>query len=133
MKCILSAVLVLSLGSIVGFAQTTLPAQSRNPAVVQHQRHAHNPHKAAMRMGKKLGLTEEQTSRLEPILSDRQQKVQALRANSSLTDAEREQQMKTIQQTARMQMSNVLSPDQMKQLKQMHREKKQQGGAPTGV
>ena len=71
-------------------------------------------------MGQELGLSPDQTAKLEPIIADRQQKVQALRADTSLTDAQRRQQIKTVHKAERMQLSNVLTPDQMRQMKAMH-------------
>ena len=131
MKRLLSlTALALAIGSSAAFAQVSAP-NAPTPAPVQ--RHAHNPHKAAMRIGQQLGLSPDQTAKLEPILADRQQKVQALRADTSLTDSQRKQQMKTIHQTERMQLSNVLTPDQMKQLKAMRHDHARTSGGPTGV
>ena len=118
MKRLLSlAALVLAVSSSSAFAQMSAP-DTAPPAQVQ--RHARNPHKAAMRISQQLGLTPDQTAKLEPIIADRQQKVQALRADTSLTDAQRKQQIKTVHKAERMQLSNVLTPDQMRQMKAMH-------------
>lgn len=131
MKRFLSiAALALAVSSSAAFAQMSAPD---NTAPAQVQRHAPNPHRAAMRMGQELGLSPDQTAKLEPILADRQQKVQALRADTSLTDVQRKRQMKTIHQTAKMQLSNVLTPDQMKQMKAMRHNKDKAPGAPAGV
>ncbi len=133
MKRILSvAALALSLAGCAAFAQMSAPVSNDAPTVQQQGPNRPNPHKAAVRIGKELGLSDDQTAKLEPILADRQQKVQALRANTSLTDAQRKQGMKTIQQTARMQLSQVLSPDQMKQLHKMRQQEKQ-GNGPLGA
>ena len=129
-RCLSIAALVFALGTSIAFAQMSAPDTT---APAQVRRHAPNPHKAAMRMGQQLGLSADQTAKLEPILADRQQKVQALRADTSLTDAQRKQQMKTIHQTARLQLSNVLTPDQMKGMKAMHHAHGKTVGAPAGV
>ena len=131
MKRFLSlAALAVVVSSSAAFAQMPAP-DSNTPA--QAQRHAPDPHRAAMRMSQQLGLSPDQTARLEPILADRQQKLQALRADTSLTDAQRKHQMKTIHQTERMQLSNVLTPDQMKQMKAMRHNREKAAGAPAGV
>jgi protein CpxP len=131
MKRLLSVTaLLLAFGSTAAFAQMSAP-DSAAPAQVQ--RHAPNPHKAAMRISQQLGLSPDQTAKLEPILADRQAKVQALRADTSLTDAQRKHHMKTIHQTERMQLSNVLTPDQMKQMKAMRRNQEKMAAPPTGV
>ena len=120
-----AAVLALTLSvAAPAFAQQTAP-------MVQHAGE-HNPHKAAMKMGRELGLSPDQTTRLEPILAERRSRMQALLADTSLTEAQRKQQRRTIAQSTRMEMRNVLSPDQMKQLKQMRREKaREKAGAPA--
>ena len=113
--------MIFAIGSSTAFAQA--PALDTAPTA-QVQTHTGNPHKAATRIGRQLGLTPDQTAKLEPILADRKQKIEALRENTSLTDAQRKQQLKTIHQTARMQLGGVLTPDQMKQMKAMqHRHK----------
>ena len=142
-NAILSAALVLTFAAPAAFAQA-MPSQDpaqqnqvqQNPAQQDGSQHRMpDPHRAAMRIGRQLNLTPDQTARLEPILADRQQKVQALRANTSLTDDQRRAQMRTILQGTRLQMANILSPDQMKQLKELRRHGGQQEGAdaPQGV
>ena len=131
MKYLLSiAALALAVASSPAFAQMSAPDST---ATAQIQRHEPNPHKAAMRISQQLGLSPDQTAKLEPILADRQQKVQAVRADTSLTDAQRKHQLKTIHQTERMQLSNVLTPDQMKQVKAMRHNRGKTPAAPTGV
>ena len=131
MKHLLS-VAVLTVALTSSFALAQVPA-NESPAAAQMQRHAPNPHKAAMRISRQLGLSPDQTAKLEPILADRQQKVQALRADTSLTDVQRKHQMKAIHQTERMQLSNVLTPDQMKQMRAMRHNHGKTAAAPAGV
>jgi periplasmic protein CpxP/Spy len=126
------AALALSLAGSAAFAQ--MPAQN-DPAqqnTIQSQAKARNPHKAAMRISRQLNLSPDQTAKIEPILADRQQKVADLRSNTTLTDQQRKKQMHVISASARLQMANVLTPDQMKQLKSI-RKKQMQGTAPMGA
>ena len=124
------AALALAVSSSAAFAQMSAPGSI---APAQVQRHEPNPHKAAMRISQKLGLSPDQTAKLEPILVDRQQKVQAVRADTSLTDAQRKHQLKIIHQTEHMQLSNVLTPDQMKQMTAMRHNRGKTAAAPAGV
>ena len=71
-------------------------------------------------ISRKLGLTPDQTSRIEPILATRDQQMQAVWQNGQLTPQDRHQQMHAINQQSEQQLSGVLSPDQMAQLKAMH-------------
>ena len=122
--------LLFAVSLSAAFAQVSAPVTAP-PAQVQ--RHVPNPHKAAARMGQELGLSPDQTAKVEPIIADRQAKVQALRADTTLTDAQRKAQMKTIHQTERMQLSNVLTPDQMKQMKALRHNRGKTASAPAGV
>lgn len=119
-RTILSAALFVSFAVPAVFAQTS----AASPASVQAQHHAANPHKAAMKMGRKLGLSRDQTAKLEPILAQRREKMQALKSDTSLTPDQKQAQRKAIQQDTRTQMGTVLTPEQMTALKQMHHERK---------
>ena len=83
--------LVLPLAGSVAFGQApaaTDPAmqnQLQNQGGATPAHHVPDPHKMALRMGRELNLSADQTAKLEPILAERQQKVQALRADTTLT------------------------------------------------
>ena len=120
--------LALSLSFGAAFAQQTAPATPDAAAPSQtapaqeagHHRHSPNPQKQAARLSKELNLTPDQTAKIEPILASRDQEQQALWQNQQLTPQDRHQQMRSINEQSEQQMSSVLSPDQMAQLKAMH-------------
>ena len=119
---ILPVSLALSLSCGAAFAQGTDPAQTPQqqvPATQGYHHHNPNPRKQAEFLTKKLNLTPDQTAKIEPILAQRDQQMQALRQNQQLAPQDRHQQMRSINQTAEQQMAGVLSPDQMAQLKAM--------------
>jgi Spy/CpxP family protein refolding chaperone len=125
------AAFVLAVSTISAGATSTL-AQPASEAPMAKHAGKHNPHKAALKISHELGLSPDQTAKLEPILADRSTKMQALSTDTSLTEAQRRQQRHAIAQNTRLQMGTVLSPDQMKQLKQMHRERAhEKAGAPA--
>ncbi|SEC49596.1 hypothetical protein [Terriglobus roseus] len=125
------AALVLAV-STLSVTATSAFAQQANEAPMAKHAGKHDPHKAAQKISQQLGLSPDQTAKLEPILADRRSKMEALSADTTLTEAQRKQQRRTIAQSTRMQMSNILTPDQMKQLKQMHHEKsREKAGAPA--
>lgn len=128
-RILIHSTLALTLATSAAFAQqaTPAPADPQNNTAAQpagphgHHHHAFDAHKAAQHMSKKLGLTEDQTAKLEPILNDRQQKISALRGDTSLTQDQRREQMRAIHKDMRTQLSSVLTPDQMQQLRSMRR------------
>ncbi len=121
-RLILPVSLALSLCCGAAFAQQTEPAQTpqqQAPAAegYHHHHHAPNPQRQAQLLTEKLNLTPDQTAKVEPILAQRDQQMQALWQNQQLTPEDRHQQKRAINQQAKQQMAGVLSPDQMAQLK----------------
>ncbi len=91
--------------------------------------HAANPHKQAMRLAKELNLTPDQTAKVEPILADRDQKIAALRANTAIGPMVAQAQMRAIQKSTREQLSGVLTPAQMQQMKALQQSRGGKGQA----
>jgi hypothetical protein len=131
-RIILNSALAVTLAATAAFAQqsTQQPAQPSGDAAAQqptgqyghHGRHGNgkmDPQKAAAHLSKRLNLSADQTAKLEPILADQQQKMAALRSNTSLTQDQRREQARAIFKDTHTQLSSVLTPDQMQQLKSM--------------
>jgi protein CpxP len=116
-QTLLSAALLLSFSSGLALAQE--PATTPAPTAQYHRHHAPDPQRQAAFLSKKLNLSSDQTAKLEPILADRNQKIAALKSNTSLTPEDRKQQMRTIHQDTKQLLSSVLTPDQLQQLKSM--------------
>ena len=91
----------------------------QNPPQSRWSGHPADPHRQALRLGKELNLSPDQTARLEPIFAERDQKVQALRSDTTLTRETMRQQMQAIQQNTRQELSGVLTPEQLSQLESM--------------
>jgi Spy/CpxP family protein refolding chaperone len=127
-QIVLTSALLLSFAGTAAFAQTAAP---QTQATHKHHHRAHDPHKTALKMGKKLGLSQDQTAKLEPILAERQQKMKALRTDTSLTADQKKDQRRQIQESTRTEMSGVLTPEQMQQLHAMRQGHRH--GAKTGA
>lgn len=137
-RLIFTAALSLSLAGPVAFsaiAQQTAPpppADTQGPPAGRMHR-PRDPHRQAEMLSKHLNLTPDQTSRLEPILADRQSRMDALRSNTSLDQKARHEQMRSIQEDTQTKMAGVLTPDQLQQLKQMRGGMGRHGrGGPNG-
>ena len=138
-RTLLTSALAITLAATAAIAQQTTQQPSGDAATQQptgqysHHHRGHgkmDPHKAAQHVGKKLGLSDDQTAKLEPIFADSQQKMSALRANTSLTPDQRREQMKAIHTDTQSQLSTVLTPDQMQQLHSMRRGRRGKGQQP---
>ena len=135
-RLILTTSLAFALGCGAAFAQTADPQQApaaptsngaQDGSAMHHGHHRPNPQRQAEMISRKLNLTSDQTSKIEPILASRDQQMEALQSNTQLAPADRHAQMKAINQGAEQQMSGILSPDQMAQLKEMHRHRMHHG------
>jgi Spy/CpxP family protein refolding chaperone len=122
-RLLLSTSLALALSSSLVLAQQ--PDTTPTPAVNSH--YAHNPQREAARLSKKLNLSSDQTAKIEPILADRDQKIAALKSDTTITPMIAEKQMHTIRQQTRQQLASILTPDQLQQMKSL----RHGHGAPT--
>jgi Spy/CpxP family protein refolding chaperone len=116
MNRILSTALLFALAGGIAVAQAPAP---QSPAPSAHKHHDRDPHRAAMKLSKRLNLTPDQTAKVEPIIADRQQKISALKANTQLTPEDRKKQIHAIHQETEQQLAGILTPDQLQQLKSM--------------
>ena len=116
-RVLLSTSLALALSGSLAFAQQQDAAPT--PAAKHH--HSHNPQREAAKLSKKLNLSPDQTAKLEPILADRDNKIAALKNDTTISPVVMKQQMRAIHQQTRQQLATVLTPDQLQQLKSHHR------------
>lgn len=83
-------------------------------------------------MSKKLNLSADQTAKLEPIMADRQQKMKALHADTSLSADQKKAQRKQIMQDSQTQLASVLTPEQLQQMKSARKgNHHRRGGTPA--
>jgi periplasmic protein CpxP/Spy len=134
-RLFLTSSLALALTGTLALAQSTSTPPDTTQGYHRHH-HAPNPQRVAQRMGERLGLSADQTAKLEPIFADSQQKMAALRADTSLSPEQRHQQFRTIHESVKTQLATVLTAQQMQELQQMrhgrgHGWGKQQGSTST--
>jgi periplasmic protein CpxP/Spy len=90
----------------------TTPSTSQAPA----QADAENP----------LNLTEEQKTKLRPILMDERQQMEAVRNDSSLSPEQKMAKAQQIREAAGPKIKAVLTPEQLKKLSEMQQKGQQQ-------
>jgi len=83
---------------------------------------------------KQLNLTDDQTTKLKPILTSQMQDMQALRSDTSLTPQQKRAKMMEIHQKYSPQVNAILTPEQQAKWKSMRREmmEKHKGGGDMG-
>jgi protein CpxP len=118
-RLLLSTSLALALSGTLVFAQQAAPPAPA-PTAPAAKHHAHNPQRETARLTKKLNLTSDQSAKLEPILADRDQKIAALKSDTTISPMIAQKQMHAIHQQTRQQLATVLTPDQLQQMKSLH-------------
>jgi protein CpxP len=138
----------LALGSIlmVGFSGSVLLAQDQSappaasaqapaPSSAQPPVHVPNPRHQAKKMAKELGLSPDQKSQIEPILADRDQQMQSVRADTTLSPKDRHAKVHGIRQDSDSKIEAILNDSQKQQYEQIKQSRKanrqQQASAPS--
>jgi len=111
-----SAVLASPFGGI-GFQDNPSPADGASPTRPAHA--APDPQKQTTRLSRKLQLTPDQAAKIEPILQSRQQQVQQLRGDTSLSPHDLHQKMRAIRQDTDSQIQAILTDSQRQGYQQM--------------
>lgn len=81
-------------------------------------------------MSKKLNLTDDQKSKLEPIFADQHKQVQAIRQNTTLTNEQKQSEINQLRQSTHQQVLSILTPEQQQQMKQMRGMRMHRNGPP---
>jgi protein CpxP len=113
---------VLSTGVVLAQApDQTQPLSAAQATQTDNGRrhHAPNPDRMAKHLGKKLGLSNDQVAQIKPVLEDRAQKMDALRADTSLSQQDRRTKGQEIMQDSKTRIEAVLNDTQKQQFEQM--------------
>src|SRR5215472_8283847 len=111
--------------ALVVLTTGVLLARQNPPAQTQQQGHeamgaAANKTDAHLQMlTEKLNLTDEQRTKLKPILQDQSQQQQAVHDDTSLSPEQKTAKMKAIHASFRAQISAALTPEQQAKLQEM--------------
>ena len=122
---------LLGLFLCAGLAMAQEPAQSQDdsaPAAQSApppaQRRPPNPARQARRLGRQLGLSAGQVTQIEPMLADRQQQLENLRTDPTLTPQQRRAQARGIMQDSNSKIEAVMNDSQKQQYEQMQQSRR---------
>jgi len=107
---------LLSAGMVLAQSPGSNQAPAAN-APAQHR--TFDPGQQAMHLGQQLGLSSDQVAQITPILADRQQKMQNLRADNSLSEQDRHAKARAIIQDSNSRIEAVMTDTQKQQFEQM--------------
>src|SRR5262245_49816783 len=124
MRRILPAVLIAVGLSCSG----SLPAlaQEQTPVAADENVRLPDPDQVVSMLASKLALSEAQQSQIKPIIADRQQKISALRADTSLRRGKRLRQMKGVMDDSDRKIKAILSEQQQAQYAQLEKQMREQ-------
>jgi Spy/CpxP family protein refolding chaperone len=117
----------LATGAIFAFGHLS-QAQAQTPAPTAQ--HAGQGRDRMKKVAEELGLTEDQKAKIKPIMQAQREKMQAVRANTSLAPEAMRAQMKQIMQDTQSQIRPILTADQIKKWDAMRaaaKERRQEG------
>jgi hypothetical protein len=96
------------------------PLAGDNAPPQQGQRaHAPDPARVAQRLGKQLGLSQDQQAQIQSIIANRQQAMMGLRADTTLTPQDRRAKAHSIAKGSRNEIEALLTDTQKQQYEQM--------------
>ena len=142
----LSLIAMLIFGALA-FAAAPQDAQSgQQPSTQSGTGHGHgagegrgrgmgmDPEAMLEHMSKELNLTDDQKTKIKPILEDQSKQMQDLRQNTSTSPEDRHAKMKQIHENTMSQVRSILTSDQQKKLDEMmsHQGERGQGHAHSG-
>src|SRR6185437_277268 len=122
---------LLGLFLCTGLAMAQEPGQSQDDsapaaqtAPPPAQRRPPNPARQARRLGRQLGLSTGQISQIEPVLEGRQQQLENVRTDPTLTPQQRRAQARSIMLDSNSKLEAVMSDSQKQQYEQMQQSRR---------
>jgi protein CpxP len=106
----LFVLLVLLGGAAAMSAHAQSPSQTQAPGAAPAPQHS--PTEVVEMLGKRLSLSDEQKSQILPIITERQQKIQAIRNDASLQPHQRMSQVQSIMKDSDAKINALLTPEQ---------------------
>lgn len=103
------------------------PAQTPPPAPAESGgKCAAHPHKGEL--AEKLGLTEEQKSKITPLVEKNHADIKAIKDNQSLTKEQKHEQIAALHQTLDQTMQSILTPEQKQKWQEIKAQRKEHEG-----
>ena len=115
---------LLSAGLVLAQAPATNQTPAANapqatPAQPGNFHRNFDPNRQASHLGKRLGLSDDQVAQIKPILADRFQQMQNLRADTSLSQKDRHARVRALMQDSNGKIEALMSDTQKQQFEQM--------------
>jgi periplasmic protein CpxP/Spy len=135
---VVAATAMLAFGVAMAGAQTSAQSGSDNPQAGPpeggHMRGQHmTPDQQLEHLSKALNLTDDQKSQIKPVLEERQQKMESLRSDSSLSPEDRRSKMRSLMEDSNTKLRAVLTDEQKSKFAEMQSQMREHRGQPGGA
>lgn len=126
-KVSITLFLLVLVAGMMALAPPSLAVQSA-PAAQEHGAMGGSmmgpmtPENRLKMLTEKLNLTEDQQTKVKPILEDQSKQMKAIHDDTSLAPAEKQAKMKDLHESSIEKMNAILTPDQQAKWKQMRQE-----------
>jgi Spy/CpxP family protein refolding chaperone len=122
---------------VSGVALCGVQANAQAGPAGEHMGRGHrmSPDEELQRLDKALKLTDDQKKQIKPILEERQQKMESLRSDTSLSQQDRWSKMRSAREDSDTKIRGLLNDDQKKKFDEMqqHERGHMQGHRPGGA
>lgn len=118
---------LLSAGLVLAQAPATNQTPAANAPQTAPARQGHrnfDPNQQAVRLSKRLGLSDDQAAQIKPILANRFEQMQTLRADTSLSEQDRHAKVRALIEDSNNRIEAVLSDTQKQQFEKMQAERR---------
>jgi periplasmic protein CpxP/Spy len=126
---LLLAIALLACGTAL-YAQDSM-SQGQAAAAPQDHHPMMSPDQRLQHMTRQYNLTEDQQTKIKPILEQEQQQMQTLRSDTSMSQQDRMSKIRELRQSTNEQIKGVLTPDQQKKWEAMQN-RRMEGGMSHG-
>jgi periplasmic protein CpxP/Spy len=120
-----SAVLVFLASSVTTRAQDAATQESKAQAQAENGMQHGQRAGQLERLSKELNLTDEQKTKVKPILDEQTKQMHATQEDSSLTQEQKHDKMKQIHETTHSQINEILTPEQQKKFAALKEQQKE--------
>lgn len=114
------AVAALLCISMLAFCQEAQSGQGGGRGQGRGRGEAMSPDAQLQHMSETLNLTDDQKTKIKPILEDSSKQIQQLRGDTSLSQEDKRAKMQQIHENTMSQIKPILTSDQQKKLESMH-------------
>ena len=106
--------------SMLAFGQDAQSGQGGGRGQGRGRGEAMSPDAQLQHMSETLNLTDDQKTKIKPILEDSSKQIQQLRGDTSLSQEDKRAKMQQIHESTMSQIKPILTSDQQKKLESMH-------------